>query len=685
MPGARRRPERAKMVMLLPVRSGRQGPVVWQRSANRPNITRRHPSYFIPHPSSFLLPPSGLESQNSLSWRHPNFLRLSGGRRMSRFTPTISGLVVLLLALAAASAGGCGPDAGGPKMILDSVSAEDTDGHAADGTVQPDGLGDVKPPKDGVDPEDGIPDQAGDLAGPDAIKDSVCLPDCADKECGDDGCGGQCGKCPLAAPHCVKNVCSVECVADCVGKKCGEDGCGGTCGQCTGGQEVCSGGQCICAPACLGKECGPDGCGGECAECPLAAPFCMEGKCEAACEPQCDNKECGDDGCGEVCGKCPLAAPYCLDGLCQVQCVPDCYGKSCGENGCGGLCGQCPGNFTCQLGACVCAPNCDLKECGADGCGGVCGTCPENLPVCSQNKCLAACTPNCTNKQCGPDGCGGNCGVCAPGTPVCTNGICTASCTPNCTNKQCGDNGCGGSCGACPADKPMCSSGQCVGNCVPFCFLFQCGDDGCGGSCGTCGPGQVCSSGFCFDECTPDCTNKVCGSDGCNGTCGTCSAGKTCSSGACVSCSAGKVADCDGSCENSSLIGDGTCDDGLFGPDFNCSAFQYDHGDCDECTPKCTNKECGSDGCGGTCGSCYSNESCQSGECVANPSGCGSITYTGCCQAETMKYCSNSTTLTVQNCLPQSCGWDPTNKYYDCGFYGADPSGEYPINCPEGN
>ena len=29
-----------------------------------------------------------------------------------------------------------------------------------------------------------------------------------------------------------------------------------------------------------------------------------------------------------------------------------------------------------------------------------------------------------------------------------------------------------------------------------------------------------------------------------------------------------------------------------------------------------------------------------------------------------------------------SCGWDPMNAYYDCGFSGEDP--DYPIECPEG-
>ena len=36
------------------------------------------------------------------------------------------------------------------------------------------------------------------------------------------------------------------------------------------------------------------------------------------------------------------------------------------------------------------------------------------------------------------------------------------------------------------------------------------------------------------------------------------------------------------------------------------------------CTPNCTDKECGDDGCGGSCGTCPTGETCNnSGTCVA--------------------------------------------------------------------
>ena len=103
---------------------------------------------------------------------------------------------------------------------------------------------------------------------PDAWVDA-CVPDCAGRECGDDGCGGACGDCFARNRG---NFCTADghCVwadpPDCNGKVCGPDGMGGICGTCPQ-YEACSadGTTCLpCVPDCGGKECGPDGCGGTC-------------------------------------------------------------------------------------------------------------------------------------------------------------------------------------------------------------------------------------------------------------------------------------------------------------------------------------------------------------------------------------------------------------------------------------
>jgi hypothetical protein len=28
------------------------------------------------------------------------------------------------------------------------------------------------------------------------------------------------------------------------------------------------------------------------------------------------------------------------------------------------------------------------------------------------------------------------------------------------------------------------------------------------------------------------------------------------------------------------------------------------------------------------------------------------------------------------------CGWNPDGPYYDCGFEGVDPGGNFPLECP---
>ncbi|MGI9020519.1 MAG: hypothetical protein ACR2G3_07410 [Solirubrobacterales bacterium] len=58
--------------------------------------------------------------------------------------------------------------------------------------------------------------------------------------------------------------CGSCCTPNCAGKECGDDGCGGSCGSCGSGQ-VCQSGQCQCAPSCAPGACGMnDGCGGTC-------------------------------------------------------------------------------------------------------------------------------------------------------------------------------------------------------------------------------------------------------------------------------------------------------------------------------------------------------------------------------------------------------------------------------------
>jgi len=74
-----------------------------------------------------------------------------------------------------------------------------------------------------------------------ACVEVICEVDCADKVCGDDGCGGSCGECADGV-DCVAGQCG-GCVQDCAGKECGDDGCGGSCGVCEAGMQ-CNDGIC---------------------------------------------------------------------------------------------------------------------------------------------------------------------------------------------------------------------------------------------------------------------------------------------------------------------------------------------------------------------------------------------------------------------------------------------------------
>jgi hypothetical protein len=250
---------------------------------------------------------------------------------MSKMSKVLAGgaLAWAVLVVLASCGGSSGTEAGADS----GVRLGDPDGQArGDGQ---------RPGQDSTAPEESGPGE--ELAGPDAsvgpdvpappdelseALDAPCVPACTGKECGGDGCGGQCGSCPEAAPLCVDGKCKVQCNPDCVGKECGDDGCGGNCGLC-----------------------------------PPALPECIAFKCETVCTADCVGKECGDDGCGSQCGICPMAAPVCVDNVCTIPCPTDCEGKECGNDGCGGQCGICPAELPfCENGLCVAEPGID------DGC-----------------------------------------------------------------------------------------------------------------------------------------------------------------------------------------------------------------------------------------------------------------------------------------------------------------------------
>lgn len=467
---------------------------------------------------------------------------------------------------------------------------------------------------------------------------ALCTPDCEGRECGDDACGGLCGKCP-AGEGCNDGVC---CVGDCTGKQCGSDGCVGVCPDTCPEGQGCLNGEC-CVPNCENRECGSDGCDGSCGE-------CEEGIC--------------DDGgvCRKSCSGFHMIT--CCDGDYLVYCLFDELTKA-----------KCPGGWACAWGeeagkyACLpppigepsathtgkcefdaCEPKCPVSgpACGDDGCAGSCGTCLEGQ-VCFNKKC---CTPWCGGKECGNDGCGGTCGDCPAGQWECAAGECVQVYGSEET-KQAG-------CGGCKCEECVCLvRAECCdvewdlgcdticesicgggGPCAPDCSGRQCGDDGCGGICGSCAEGQVCiESGAC---CFPDCHGRECGDDGCGGFCGTktdrnagkCEVGAKCVGGKCLA----------------------------------------------ECEDQCMGIQCGEFGeaaCGGSCGFCQATQVCFDGKCYSEHAGVGS---SGCCVNEDLavKWVGmfDGEKLYINKCEhDEYCGFMPEYEwcYIDpatCEYYG---------------
>ncbi len=158
-----------------------------------------------------------------------------------------------------ADAAATGDTAAGDSAASDAVAGDTvpSDSGAADASADTAATTDAAPADtpaaDGGSQADTAPDSGGkpDASNNDAAADaSVCKPDCKDLECGDDGCGGVCGKCPAAAPDCVAGLCSAACVGSCTGKICGDNGCGASCGSC-GASTYCKAGTSCAA----GTEC----------------------------------------------------------------------------------------------------------------------------------------------------------------------------------------------------------------------------------------------------------------------------------------------------------------------------------------------------------------------------------------------------------------------------------------------
>ncbi|MBM4355129.1 MAG: hypothetical protein FJ109_15330, partial [Deltaproteobacteria bacterium] len=299
---------------------------------------------------------------------------------------------------------------------------------------------------------------------------AVCVPQCAELECGPDGCGGQCGACGEGM-ECKSGKCEAP-VQGQFGDPCaGSDDCANKmCIEAPGGKKLCS-------KACAGAGGCPDGF--ECVDVLYNGNKVLACVPTGICTPQCQGKQCGGDGCGGQCGECPDGFE-CVAGLCKAldgatcQTAGECAGGLCipFQTGlkCSGPCvsdSECPDTWSCApwISASmpsICAPKgtmvahklCKEVASCVGGCPPANPACVANcfflgskqaqadyagLWVCSEPACFAACgTDSDCLLQCILDKCFQEYATCYPGTTTCKQALdCMAGCSssPTCSAK----------------------------------------------------------------------------------------------------------------------------------------------------------------------------------------------------------------------------------------------------------
>ena len=520
---------------------------------------------------------------------------------------------------------------------------------------------------------------------------NICIQSCggcADlTNCGDDECDGSvgenCSNCEADCPCEAEAVCfgGACCLPSCEGVECGTDGCGGDCGTCPVG-EYCNEGACGPNDGCsMTNEIGCGGCLCEACVCDIWPECCQWGwddLCVYFCEASCGGcgllENCGDDICtaeeGENCGNCPGDCLCEGDSICHSYecCTPSCEGLMCGSDGCGGYCGDCY-DGVCVDGICMSGPGCESSVfAGCGGCSCEACVCGMDSYCCSNSwdgLCVSECIEDCGGcadlSNCGDGVCDGGvgetCGVC-PADCACIEGeVCleNSCCKPDCEGKECGDDGCGGVCGSCPctdceADENWCDKVE--GLCI---FLDSTG----------CSELMDCKSACdsfdseCLDQCDAAALPEATALEDAWITCLEESGYQACWDWQCVADTYGEclylgvqcfegengcawlyecVSGCpygDGSCAGDCMwAGDLPavelfwefwgcytvfCDEAT---DFDCMAdaaagiCQAEYETCvGACQPDCDGKECGDDGCNGVCGTCEVGVDCEGGVC----------------------------------------------------------------------
>ena len=300
----------------------------------------------------------------------------------------------------------------------------------------------------------------------------------------------------------------------------------------------------------------------------------------------------------------------------------------------------------------LCTPHCEGRECGNDGCGRACGECGEG-EGCSDGEC-----GECTASIC-----------ISPCDKYEDRGYCFDKTTPCSVNKDC------------PNPNPLCGEAEtgCCDQKTGFCLEWEictCASDYDCPEFAWCYTNHT-ACGLCMEipplcsEDSPCAVGSYCTDGGycqeyCCGECAGCTEGQVCFEEECC------TPDCDGKeCGDDGCLG--SCGDCPTCPSLVC----YD-GQCKpDCDPQCEGKECGDDGCGCLCGVCPSGYCNAEGLCVdcepdCEGTECGDDGCGGSCTPPPVE-CDE--TLSPEECeliggqvwpMTQMCGCPTTDAGCEC-------------------
>ena len=443
---------------------------------------------------------------------------------------------------------------------------------------------------------------------------------------------------------------------------------GMACGEPVGWGLCAKNGVCKCAPVCKEHGCGDDSCGSSCGECGEWGYDCIDGECIADCDLWCQVPECGPAGMWSECdcGACDDGSQCTID-ICDED--KKCrhiyrHDEPCDDGS------ECTADDHCVMAACVGTSTLcdDENECTVDSCDPVTGQCvfdeveaqgaqcDDAVPCtadtkCSEGLCVGEFKDCDDGSACTVDSCDEVTGVCqhAPlpdGTECDDGNLCTGE-------DKCAAGWCKGALPAPGPDVPpecVCGSDQ---DCAPlddgnpcngalfcntdgggFCDLDPASlppcDDGVGCTDNLCDPVEGCINLPVHEVCVDDvdCTSDYCHP---KGDCQNMGYGSNCDDG--------------NDCTFDTCYVPGGCAHTPVQNTIPCGQpegwGQCQAGEC-VCKWKCSDINCGDNGCGGTCGDCPGDlNQCVLGECQCKPdcsgkecgpNGCGG--YCGGCDWE---------------------------------------------------